>query len=307
MLKKTIQQIIKLNEEKHSYLLEKNKIEKIMEIPYFNKSDLKEIYNDSLQKQLENNAKKILKIHHNMRQTIDQYKNDKSYKLLSLFVEAIISNGDIIYKINKSNEESEITIFSEHKTKNDKIIEVVMQFAYKFVTMDEAARRITLIMNDVSTKFNNLEEHLKYLHDKRIYNVEHEHDGIKICQINNNSECITIYKPNLLSNIFYHGTSIDVAAKIIKDGYIKPSKYIDVNWRTFNKVFFTQKLNHSKDYGRIGGMVNSDLYLKYVNKIYVILEVDLSNYPVYMWEDEDEYIVWGNVSTDSIQAVWVYN
>ncbi|WP_129598431.1 hypothetical protein [Anaerophilus nitritogenes] len=137
-------------------------------------------------------------------------------------------------------------------------------------------------------QFNNMNEHLEYLKENKLYEEDKEYkeykEDIKYSNINN----------------VWHGTSMENAKNILKEGYFKGLN--NYNSIDYNKVFFSNSIDYTKMYGVVGGIKTSEELL---NDFYIIFEVDLSNYRTYHYYNDIEFIVWGTVDAKDIVNIYL--
>ena len=132
-------------------------------------------------------------------------------------------------------------------------------------------------------------EHMKYLKEKGIYDIEfHEnyiigrHDCnspvyFKICRTKNDTKKL------------YHGTTIKFAKEIIKEGYLKGVKCKDKI--EYNKVFFSQDEFYFKPDGF--PMATKSLYNPY--REYITFEIEQEGHEIYSYIDGIEWIILGDI------------
>lgn len=161
----------------------------------------------------------------------------------------------------------------------------------------EEIQKVLKVKENRNIKFKDLYAHarfLKELDDK--YSITFKDDTVYVWHETNKSDQNVLMYPLKIDNYrMFHGTSCDAVVQILKDGQIK-GRRVGAETIDYNKVFFTQHLEYSLVYGNVGGIIT-----EYTTKdMYAVLEVDLSNYQVYHFKNNMEYIVWGDVKAEDI-------
>ena len=162
-------------------------------------------------------------------------------------------------------------------------------------------------------------EHLKYLKNKGLYDIEFHKESVKsirfmytgeaigqtahFTQQNEDDESIvqdiniSLFKDSS-KKIMYHGTTLENAKKIITDGVIKKAQNVGLTNRStdkdtieYNKVFITDMRFASRHYG-----------LRRCNNYDdVMIEIDITKYQVYTFIADLEWIIWGEVNIDDVK------
>ena len=148
-------------------------------------------------------------------------------------------------------------------------------------------------------------EHLEYLKDKGLYDIEFREDSIKAIRcldFKENSEGdikrnslnlnISLLKDN--TKIMYHGTSLTFAKKIINEGLIK--SYSNKSDIEFNKIFLTDKVWNARRFA-----------LEQVKYDSVIISIDVTKYQVYTFITDQskiggqEWFIWDNIDIKDVE------
>ena len=144
-------------------------------------------------------------------------------------------------------------------------------------------------------------EHLQYLKNKGLFDIEFHEDNIKsertihLGQLNECIQNIDIRPLKYSSQILmYHGTTLENAMKIIKDGFLKGMQNKeDIN---YNKLFMTEKMLTARRFSQEGANYDG-----------VIMTIDITKYQVYTFVTElntphgEEWVIWGKVDTKDIR------
>ncbi|MEY8417058.1 hypothetical protein AAK964_12210 [Tissierella praeacuta] len=203
------------------------------------------------------------------------YYSEEELEELNMYKKLIVDLTETSEKVNES-------------IKN-KIIELAEK---ENISIEEMANRLNMnkkLYEDIFGKrvFNSLEEHIEYLKELNLY------------QDKNNRWYALDIKISDEKNL-YHGTTIDSAKKILTDRMIKPTPTTSIVEIDYNKIFFSDNINYTKQYGAIG----SSRHINNKNHRYIILMCDLSDYTVYSFV-RDEFMIWGSISSDCIKHMYL--
>ncbi|MCB2354468.1 hypothetical protein [Clostridium estertheticum] len=157
-------------------------------------------------------------------------------------------------------------------------------------------------------------EHFQYLKDKGFHDIEFYNDSVNATRI--------IFKDGFLTReekedkgvtqnleisplktssqkTFFHGTTIAMAQKIIKDGFMKKTQNVGTSNRSidkdtieYNKIFITDAIYEARHYG-----------IRRSNKEdYILITINPTNYKIYTYfNTKHEFFIWGNVSVNDIK------
>ncbi|QUH20223.1 hypothetical protein [Alkaliphilus sp. B6464] len=128
----------------------------------------------------------------------------------------------------------------------------------------------------------------KMLKEKGI-SLFHEFD--KMSNIQNFN---TINSENLR---LYHSTSIENYKKILMDGIMKPCKIIKSDKFNYGKIFLSDDINYARNFGRGESAINK-------TNNYIMLEIDLTGYDVFVHYFPNEYFVIGDIKADAIKKIY---
>ena len=144
-------------------------------------------------------------------------------------------------------------------------------------------------------------EHLRWLKYKGFYNIEFHDDSIKsvrrihVGQINERIQNIDITPlENSSRTLLYHGTTLENAKKIIKDGFLQGMQNKEeIN---YNKTFMTNELLRARKFSQEG-----------TNYDGIIMTIDITKYQVYTFvtelntPDRKEWVIWGKVDIKDVK------
>jgi hypothetical protein len=151
-------------------------------------------------------------------------------------------------------------------------------------------------------------DHLHYLNDKGLYNLEFMKDSIKSINLDLKKVIEGSIKKNTLNlNIsllkdssiktMYHGTSLENAKAIIKDGFIK--SYMEKDRIEYNKIFMSDNI--------LSARRNALEQVKYDS---VVISIDITKYQVYTFItgvgkiDGLEWIIWNDVNIKDVKFIY---
>ncbi|NBI06622.1 hypothetical protein [Senegalia massiliensis] len=161
-------------------------------------------------------------------------------------------------------------------------------------------------------EFSNIYEHYDYLNNKGLYKVEKNKDIYIVSGGDLKMKSTkTIYPLDGLIDSQYHGTSVWAAKEILKNGNIERiNKNIDDE--KYNKIFLSPDINYCKTYGIIGGMDHTKInYISddknFKQGDYIIFKINLNNHQVYNYITSQEYVIWGKISSNDIENIYLCN
>lgn len=234
--------------------------------------------------------------------SIENEKAEEEYKKIKEEKEKIIELKEKAEltkkKLKDKREEFMRFVIKTAKIKNISVEEVIEKYKNELKEKDVKQETINIIFSKELNKKENLKDihkHLKYLEENELYDIVFNKDSVIVKNVYKEGLCI---KESSIKK-GYHGTSIHSAQKIMNIGYLKGlDDYYKID---YNKVFFTNDVNYSKMYGMMSGANTKEE----AKELYIIFEVDLTNYNTYHYCAEKEYVVWGKVDAKNIVNIYL--